>query len=72
VATNGPGGAWLLEWDVNLAPDGSFILSKDMDVSGIASAPEPAATSLVAGLLALGAFGFYNRCSRHQGCSRTR
>ena len=29
VNTSGPGGAWLLEWDVTIPVNGTFILSKD-------------------------------------------
>jgi hypothetical protein len=65
VATNGPGGSWLLEWNANLAPGSSFILSKDLQVTGIVTAPELTATSFFAGLLALSTLIFFRRRTAH-------
>ena len=47
-----PGGGnvnWGLEWDANIAPGGTFIISKDLNIEGVvgvAPVPEPAAWSL--------------------------
>jgi hypothetical protein len=61
-ATTGLGSAWLLEWDVTLAANQTFILSKDIDVTGIPPAPEPAQLWLLSlGLAAFGGFRYYRR-----------
>ncbi|MGH7993003.1 MAG: hypothetical protein ACREDQ_05770 [Limisphaerales bacterium] len=53
-----PGGGnvnWGLEWDANIAPGGTYIISKDLNiegVAGVAPVPEPAAgTFVLMGLL---------------------
>jgi hypothetical protein len=62
VPVSGPGGSWLLEWDPTIQPNTSFTLSKDIDVTGITPAPEPAALSLFAfGLIGFCAFSFLRR-----------
>jgi hypothetical protein len=59
VTTNGPGGAWLFEWDVTLNQGGSFDLLKDINAT-----PEPGVLPLVAlGLAAFGAFRILRRRS---------
>jgi hypothetical protein len=61
-ATSGAGSSWLLEWDVTLAANQTFILSKDIDVTGITPTPEPAQLWLLSlGLVAFGGFRFYRR-----------
>jgi hypothetical protein len=56
-----PGGGnvnWGLEWDANIAPGGTFIISKDLNIEGVvgvAPVPEPAAgTFVLMGLLSCG------------------
>lgn len=61
-ATSGPGSAWLLQWDVTLAANQTFILSKGIDVTGITPTPEPAQIWLLSlGLVAFGGFRYYRR-----------
>jgi len=48
---------WGLEWDANIAPGGTFLISKDMNIAGVApvSTPEPGAWGFVLlGLLSYG------------------
>lgn len=62
VNTNGAGSAWVLEWDVTIPQNQTFILSKDIDVTGIVPTPEPSEYALLSfGLLAFGAFRYYRR-----------
>lgn len=53
-----PGGGnvnWGLEWDANIAPGGTLIISKDLNIVGVVPVPEPAAWSFVLmGLLSYG------------------
>lgn len=59
VTTNGPGSAWILEWDVVIPTGGDFILNKDINVT---VTPEPSALPLlVAGLGVFGLFNIYRR-----------
>lgn len=57
-----PGGGnvnWGLEWDANIAPGGTFIISKDLNVVGVVGVvpvPEPAAWTFV--LMGLLSYGF--------------
>jgi hypothetical protein len=59
-----PGGGninWGLEWDANIAPGGTFIISKDLNIVGVVPVttpvPEPGAWSFV--LLGLFSYGLY-------------
>jgi len=46
---------WGLEWDFTLAPGSTYLISKDLNISGVVSVPEPDSGSLVLfGLLAGG------------------
>ncbi len=57
--TSGPG-AWVLEWERTISPNGSLIISKDLNAAGVTVAPEPPAWSLVSiGLIAFGAVKQY-------------
>ena len=50
---------WGLEWDANIAPGGTFIISKDLNVVGVVGVvpvPEPAAWTFV--LMGLLSYGF--------------
>lgn len=50
---------WGLEWDVNLAPGSTYLISKDLSISGVDPVPEPAAWSLILlGLLSGGMWKF--------------
>ena len=59
VTVSGPGSGWLLEWDVTIAPNGNFTLSKDLNVTGV---PEPSTLALLSAGLA--AFGIARRFRR--------
>ncbi len=53
-------GAWALEWERMIGANGSLIISKDLNASGVTMAPEPPAWSLVSmGLFAFGALKHY-------------
>ncbi|HXR03485.1 MAG TPA: hypothetical protein VN836_02120 [Verrucomicrobiae bacterium] len=58
---------WALEWVANIAPDGTYIISKDLNMSGVVPVvpvPEPSGWSLILlGLLASGMWKF-NRAGR--------
>jgi hypothetical protein len=63
VNMSGSGSTWLLEWDVNIPANGTFILSKDIYATvPVSPVPEPGTFSLLSlGLLGFGAFSFYRR-----------
>jgi len=65
VNVSGPGSTWLLEWDVTIPVNGTFILSKDIYATvPVSPVPEPGTFSLLSlGLLGFGAFRFYRRTS---------
>lgn len=57
--TTGPG-AWVLEWERTISPNGSLIISKDLNAAQVIPTPEPPAWSLVSiGLIAFGAIKQY-------------
>ncbi len=57
---------WALEWAANIAPDGTYIISKDLNICGVIPVPEPPAWSLISlGLFAGGMWMFRtSRASR--------
>jgi hypothetical protein len=64
ASVSGPGGAWLLEWNVLIPVNGSFILSKDINAEVLQPAPEPTALPMVSlGLIVFGAAWMYRRRS---------
>jgi len=38
---------WGLEWDVNIACGGTYLISKDLNISGVVPVPEPSTWSLI-------------------------
>ncbi len=61
---SGPPGTntWSFEWDKSIAPGGSLIISKDLNISGVAPVPEPGTLSIAGlGLAAVGVARAYRR-----------
>jgi len=38
---------WSLEWDVNIAPGDTYLIGKDLNISGVVPVPEPSSWSLI-------------------------
>jgi len=62
---------WALEWVTNIAPGGTYIISKDLNICGVVSVPEPSTWSLISlGLVAVGMWKFRSGAQAAQAGSK--